>query len=183
MARLNPIPPDHMNEAQRAAVQAAEAGKRGRVPAPMHAWLRNPELAARTQQLGALLRYDTSLPPHLSELAILVTARHWTAQFEWYAHQRAALAAGIAPEIIAAIARRETPTLPDPASATVYRAARAIHEQHGLTDDLYAEALSQLGETALVELVALLGYYTLVAMTLNVFAIGVPAGEVEELMR
>ena len=111
MPRLDLPADDAMTEAQKAAVAEAVAGIRGRVPAPMVAWLQNPELASRGQKLGELLRYRTSLEPRLSELAILVCGRHWTSHHEWTAHKREGLKAGLAPEAIAAIAARRKPVL------------------------------------------------------------------------
>src|SRR5476649_1679360 len=98
-----------MSDEQRAVHDEAVAGPRGRVPAPMRAWLQSPQLASRAQHLGAFVRYGTSRPPRLSELAILVTARYWTSQFEWYAHKTEALKAGLDPAIIDAIAQRDVP--------------------------------------------------------------------------
>jgi 4-carboxymuconolactone decarboxylase len=95
--RVRDLKPEEMSPAQRQVADEAAAGKRGRVPAPLRAWLHSPELGARAQRLGEFLRYDTVLGPYLSELAILVTARAWTAHYEWYAHKREGLKAGIEP--------------------------------------------------------------------------------------
>ena len=179
--RLRDLRPDERDPAQRRVAAAAVAGKRGHVPAPLRAWLHSPEMGDRAQRLGEFLRYDTSLGPALSELAILVTARAWTAQYEWYAHKREALKAGIDPAVIDAIAARRPPVLPDPKAQVVYDYARTLHGQQRVPDALHAAAVAALGETGVVELVGLLGYYTLVAMTLNAFEIGVPEGEVPEL--
>jgi 4-carboxymuconolactone decarboxylase len=97
LARIQLTPVSEMTPQQRSAYDEAASGLRGHVPAPMTAWLQNAELACRAQKLGELLRYETSLPPRLSELAILVVARHWTAHFEWQAHKKEALKAGINP--------------------------------------------------------------------------------------
>jgi len=107
--RVRDLQPGEMNAAQRRVADAAASGKRGRMPAPLRAWLHSPELGDRAQRLGEFLRYDTSLGPALSEIAILVTARAWTAHYEWYAHKREALKAGVDPAVIEAIARRERP--------------------------------------------------------------------------
>jgi 4-carboxymuconolactone decarboxylase len=179
--RLPELRPEDMTEAQTRVADAAIAGKRGHIPAPLRAWLYSPELGDRAQHLGAFLRYDTSLGPYLSELAILVTARVWTSQYEWFAHKREALKAGIDPAIIAAIARRETPVLTDPKARLVYDYATALHTTHNVPAELHDAAVAALGATGAVELVGLLGYYTLVAMTLNAFEIGLPEGERPEL--
>ena len=126
------------------------------------------------------MRFSTSLPKRLKELAILVTARHWNAQFEWHAHEPEALDGGLDPEIIAAIrARRRPDFAPDLAKADeelVYEVSRALHEAHHIDDALYARAVETLGEDGTVELVGLLGYYTLVSMTLNAFDVPLPDG-------
>jgi 4-carboxymuconolactone decarboxylase len=175
------IPEESYTAEQRAIVEETVAGARGHVPAPLLAWLASPELGRRAQHLGEFIRYKTSLPPRLSELAILVTARHWTAQFEWYAHKKEALRGGLSAEIIDDIAARRPPRFKAPDEELVYRFAHAVHERHGVDDALYRECVTAFGDVGVVDLVGLLGYYTLVAMTLNTFEIGVPHGEKEEL--
>ena len=179
--RVRELAPDEMTPDQRRVAEAAASGKRGRLPAPLRAWLHSPEMGDRAQRLGEFLRYDTSLDPGLSELAILVTARAWTAQYEWYAHKREALKAGIDPSVIDAIARRQSPMLSDPRAQAVYDYAQELHTHHMVTEPVHAAAVAAVGETGVVELVGLLGYYTLVAMTLNAFEIDVPHGEKPEL--
>ncbi len=174
MPRMSLPEPGAMTPDQRAVHDEAAAGKRGRAPAPMLAWLANPEFARRAQSLGELLRYDTSLPPRLSELAILVTARHWTAHYEWGAHKPLALQGGLAPAIVDAIAARHTPAFTAPDERMVYTVAQSLLQTQSVPDALYAEAVLVLGERALVELVGILGYYGLVSMTLNTFEIGLP---------
>lgn len=181
MARLALPAEAELTAEQRAACREAEAGLRGRVPAPMIAWLRNPELARRGQRLGELLRYQTSLPPRRSELAILVCARHWTSHYEWTVHKRDALKAGLAPEVVAAIAARRRPDLADPGDEAVHAVAAALLATGRLPAPLYRHALAALGEAALVELVAILGYYSMVALTLNAFEIGLPHAIAPEL--
>ena len=179
--RLPDLAPDQMSPEQRRVADNAVSGKRGRLPAPLRAWLHSPVFGDRAQSLGEFLRYDTSLGPALSELAILVTARFWTAQYEWYAHKKLALQAGISPAVCDAIAQRARPALPDEKAEVVYDYATTMHEQHGVPQALHDRAVHALGEAGIVELVGLLGYYTMVSMTLNGFDIGVPAGEAEEL--
>jgi 4-carboxymuconolactone decarboxylase len=170
-----------MNEDQLRVVEATVAGKRGRVPAPLIAWLRSPELANRAQKLGEFVRYDTTLPPRLSELAILVTARFWTSQYEWYAHKPIALKAGLAPGVIDDIAHRRHPNFENSDEAVVYDFSVSLHETHAVPDSVYLAAVEALGERGAVELVGLLGYYTLISMTLNTFEIEVPEGFRPEL--
>jgi len=179
--RVRDLKPEDMSDAQRRVAEEAAAGKRGRVPAPLRAWLHSPEFGARAQRLGEFLRYDTSLGSYLSELAILVTARHWTAHYEWYAHKRLALKGGMDPHIIEAIRDRRTPHFDDPKGQMIYDVSRSLHEGHGLSQPLYDEAVRLLGERGLVEIIGLCGYYTMVSMTLNAFEFDLPAGEVSEL--
>lgn len=179
--RVRDLRPEEMDPDQRRVAEAAASGKRGRLPAPLRAWLHSPEMGDRAQRLGEFLRYDTTLAPALSELAILVTARFWTSHYEWFAHKREALRAGLDPAVIAAIAARQAPVLPDPAAQAVYDYATALHSRHQVPDPVHAAAVTALGERGVVELLGLLGYYTLVSMTLNAFHIGLPEGEAIEL--
>ena len=177
MARFSEIAPEQMNEAQREACAQMVAGKRGRVPPPFQALLRSPTLCTRAQSLGEFLRYDSALPSRLSELAILVTARFWTAQYEWHVHATMAEKGGLDPKIIAAIAAKRDPAaLMQEDERVVYGFARMLHERHKVDDATYAEAQHCLGERAVVDLVGILGYYTLISMTLNVFEVPVPGG-------
>jgi 4-carboxymuconolactone decarboxylase len=179
--RLKLLSPDEMTEDQRQTYDESIASKRGKPPPPMLAWLNSPEMARHATRLGAVLRFDTVFPAKLSEIAILVTARHWTAHYEWYAHKKLALDAGLDPAIIDAIRDRRTPGFDDPKAAMIYDVARSLHEGHGLTPALYEAAITLLGERGLVEIIGLCGYYTMVSMTLNTFEFELPAGEVSEL--
>lgn len=179
--RIDDLTPDQLDPTQREVVHEAVAGKRGRIPGPLRIWIRSPELGRHAQRLGAFLRYDTTLGPRLSELAILVTARRWTSHYEWYAHKREALKAGLEPSIITAIATRQPPIFTDPAAEAVYAYATALHETHHVPQPVHEAAIAALGERGVVELVGLLGYYTLVAMTLNAFEFDLPEGEQPEL--
>jgi len=183
MQRLPMLEPSEMSAQQTAACEAARAGPRGKIPAPMIAWLRNPELARRAQDLGALLRFDTSLTPRLTELAILVCARHWTSHHEWTAHKKLALQAGLDPAAIDAIADRREPAFSEVKEKTVYAISREVLSCGRLSSTHYTEGLQALGERGLVELVAILGYYCLVSLTLNCFEIGLPASRAPELER
>lgn len=181
MPRLELPPEDAMTEAQKAACAEVVAGIRGRVPAPMIAWLQNPEFASRGQKLGELLRYKTSLEPRLSELAILVCGRHWTSHHEWTAHKREGLKAGMDPAVIAAIAARQVPALRDEREQVVYDVATVLLPKGRLPDALHARGVGVLGEQGMVELVAILGYYCMVALTLNAFELGIPGSIAPEL--
>lgn len=160
----------------------AAAGPRGRVPAPMRAWIASPGLARCASQLGEVIRFRASLAGHLRELAILLVARRWTSHYEWAVHKSEALKAGLDPAVINAIAARDEPRMTDESANVVYRFATAVIAHGRVSDDLYATAISALGETAVVELVATIGYYGLVSLTNNVFEIdSVPEHERELL--
>jgi 4-carboxymuconolactone decarboxylase len=180
MPRIKIRGPEEMNQEQRRVYEETVAGRRGRIPAPLIAWLESPVLADRAQRLGEFLRYETSLRPRLSELAILVVARHWTAQFEWTAHKAEALQAGLDPGIIDDIARRRPPRFKNPDEAVVYDFSATLNQTHVVPDELYHKAVATIGLRGVVELVGILGYYTLISMTLNTFEID-PEGRVPEL--
>ncbi|MGG5811695.1 carboxymuconolactone decarboxylase family protein [Falsiroseomonas sp. CW058] len=181
MARLELPPEDAMTPEQKAAVAEVVAGIRGRVPAPMVAWLRSPELASRAQKLGEFLRYGTTLEPKLSEMAILVCGRHWTSHHEWTAHKREALKAGLEPEVIAAIAARRRPALADARESAVYEVSTTLLSTGRVPRALHDSATAALGGQGLVELVGILGYYCLVSLTLNAFELGLPGSIAPEL--
>jgi 4-carboxymuconolactone decarboxylase len=179
--RLKLLSPSEMNEAQKQTYDEAVAGKRGSAPAPMMAWLNSPEMARHATRLGEMLRFNTTFPPKLSEIAILVTARHFTAHYEWWAHKRLALKGGLDPKIIDDIRDRRTPEFDDPKAGMIYDVAKSLHEGRGLSQRLYDAAVELLGERGVVEIIGLCGYYTMVSMTLNTFEFGLPDGEVSEL--
>lgn len=176
MARLPELDPSALSEEQQRVHDAIASGPRGSARGPFAVWLRNPELADRIQQVGEYLRFHANLPDRLRELAILATARFFTAQFEWFAHRPIAEKSGLSPAIIEAIARREVPRFTDPDEELVYAVATTLHRVHELDDALYDRALARLGEARLVELVAVVGYYSLVALSLNAFRVDVPDG-------
>ena len=179
--RLKLLSPGEMSAEQRETYDESIAGKRGAPPAPMMAWLASPEMARHATRLGAVLRFDTIFPARLSEIAILVTARHWTSHYEWFAHKRLALKGGMDPRIIDDIRDRRTPDFDDPQARMIYDVAKSLHEAHGLSNALYEEAINVLTLRGLVEIIGLCGYYTMVSMTLNTFEFDLPGGEVSEL--
>ena len=176
MPRVPELVPAQMTAAQRRVHDAIAAGPRGRVEGPLRVWLQSPDFADRAQALGAFCRFGSSLPPQVSELAILVTAAFWRAPFEWYAHAPMALRAGIEPQVVEAIRTGTTPQLAREDQAATQALARELTETHRVSDDTYRRAAAALGLPAVVELVGLIGYYTLVAMTINVFEVPLPPG-------
>ncbi len=176
MSRLPDLRHDQMTAEQRRVHGEIAAGPRGHVVGPLKVWLHAPGLADRAQKLGAYARFESSLPPELSELAILVTGSAWKAEFEWYAHARLARTAGIPERVIEAIRTGAEPELADPKARAVYAVARELHGTRALAKETYAAAEVALGREGLVDLIGILGYYTLVSMTLNAFAVPTPDG-------
>ena len=176
MPRITLPSPETMNADQRRVYDKVVAGPRGKVVGPLRAALHNAELAERWQALGELLRYRTSLSPRLSELAILVTGRACRSPFEWHAHRIEAEKAGIETSIIEALLVDAVPPDLAPADAAVVRYAVELNRLNSVSDATYAQALACLGERGVVELTALIGYYTMVAMTLNAHEIPMPEG-------
>jgi 4-carboxymuconolactone decarboxylase len=142
----------------------------------MEAMVLCPAAGDPLQELGARLRFDGVLPGKLRELAILVAARFWTAQFEWHAHARIAREEGLGDSVIAAIAEGTPPGLASPEETIVYTFCRELHETHAVGDDTYAKAVEVLGQEAVIELTVLSGYYTTVSMILNTFEVPPPDG-------
>jgi 4-carboxymuconolactone decarboxylase len=175
--RFSELAPAAMGAEQKRAYDAIVGGPRGGARGPFNALLRSPELADRAQQLGAYVRFGSSLPRALNELAILVTARYWTAQFEWWAHARLAAEAGLNREIIASISRRERPGKMTSEEKAVYDFATELHEKKGVSDAVFEAVKALLGERGVLDLVGACGYYTLVSMVLNVERHPLPEGE------
>lgn len=174
--RLSAPDPASYDARQQEIHDVIAGGPRGGVRGPLAVWLHRPELAARAQDLGRYCRYDTLLGDKLSELAILVTGRVFGSEYEWQVHKGFALKAGLDPAVIEAIRLNKRPRFDDPAQEVVHDVARAAHETWQVDDALYARAVAVLGEAALVDLVGLLGYYTLISLTINVFQVP-PLGE------
>lgn len=174
MSRI-PFPTvETMNEAQRAVYDEIVNGPRGRLVGPLRAVLHNPDLAQRWQKLGELLRFGTSLPPRLNELAILVTARYWNSQIEWYIHEQAALSAGLPKSIADEIKNCEAPGFTDWQDAAVYEFARQLLAHGTVEPSVYDRIRDAFDVTGVVELTAVVGYYTMVSMTLNAHEIPLP---------
>jgi 4-carboxymuconolactone decarboxylase len=175
--RMPPLRDAELNAAQRAAAAELAAGPRGGVIGPFVAALRSPELMTRLQRLGEYLRYRNALGPRLTELAILITARAWSQPFEWALHVGQAEARGIPRATIAAIARGRRPRRLPADDAVVYDYLRELHATQSVSDATYARAVAAFGEAGVVDLTAVTGYYTTLAMILNVARTPLPAGE------
>jgi 4-carboxymuconolactone decarboxylase len=165
-----------MTPEQRQVHDEIVGGRRGRIQGPLRAALHNAELARRWSALGELLRYDTSLAPRLSELAILVTARACCSPFEWHAHRAESERVGIEPPIIDAILAGTTPPGLTEEEAIVHQFTVELNRFNSVSGATYDKVLQHFGERTVVELTALVGYYTMVAMTLNTHEIPLPEG-------
>lgn len=176
MPRITLPGPDTFTPEQREVHQKIVSGPRGEIKGPLRAALHNPELADRWQALGALLRYRTSLTPRQSELAILITGRHCRSPFEWFAHRSEAEKAGWDTASIEALLAEQRPTNLTADEGAIYQYALELNQHRSVSDRTHAECVRQLGERATVELTALVGYYTMVAMTLNAHEIPLPPG-------
>jgi len=181
MPRLAPLDMDHLAPAQQAVVDKMLTGPRGGMRGPFESLLRRPELCDRVQHLGAYCRFDSVLDRDVAELAIILTGKHWKAQFEFWAHARLAREAGLPEPIIEAI-RAGTPIETDnPSYRAVYDFVTEYFATNRVSDAAYERARAALGEEGIVDLVGLVGYYSLVSFTLNVFEVGLPEGEAELL--
>jgi 4-carboxymuconolactone decarboxylase len=154
---------------QKAVLDEILSGPRGNLNGPFLGWIHSPELAQQAQRLGAFCRYRTGLPLRLSELAILVTAARWQAQAEWYIHYPIALEAGVAQVDAEAIRLGRQPSFANSDDALIYAFASELYDTKRVSDATYAAAVTRFGHEVTINLVGLLGYYALVAMTLNVF--------------
>lgn len=166
--RFTPLAREALTAEQQRVFDAMLRGPRRAVPAPFHLFLQSAELADRVQQLGELLRYRTGLSPRLSELAILVTARHWGADYEWSVHEREARKAGVPDGVISAIAGGTTPDLAGD-DALVYDFAHTFYTERDVPQPLYDAVVARFGMRTVVELSSILGYYSMLAIVLRIF--------------
>ena len=176
MTRYAEITPAEMTPAQRRVHDLIVAGRRGRFGGPFQLLIRAPEICEHAAKLGEHLRWGTSLPDRLSELAIIATAQFWRAQYEWYAHAPLAEKAGVPAAAIEAIRNGGTPSFQQKDEALVYRVCAELFKTRRLSDTTFGEAIADIGETGLTEIIAIIGYYTLIGNTLNAFQVPVPEG-------
>jgi 4-carboxymuconolactone decarboxylase len=180
--RFGTLEYEAMSVAQQGVADQIMAGPRGatmkRVGGPFEPMLRSPGLAGTVQRVGEYVRFESSLPPQLKEMAILLTARHWTAQFEWYAHSSLALAAGLDPSVAGAIARGDVPENLDEASTAVYVFTTQLLQGGAVSDEAFASLSAHFTEEQIVDLIGTVGYYCTISFILNVDRVPVPDGSV-----
>lgn len=192
MSRLRALPVDDLSDDQKTLFETLTGGKRsvgrplddflgpdGAMRGPFNAMLHHPAAGTVVQRLGELLRFEGTLSDAQREVAILVVGRHWQAQYEWWAHARIAEAADVDPAVIQAIYDRAPLPTDDDALNVIYAFVRELIETQHVADETYAAAQDQLGETGVVELVILAGYYGIISGILNTFQVPLPAGEAE----
>lgn len=171
--RFAPIQPERMNEEQQVIVDRIHASPRAGVRGPWPVWLRNPEVAGRLMDLGDYVRFgNNSLSPPLRELAILLTARMWSADFEWWAHKPLALKAGQSSNVVDSLERGQRPEHMSDAEAAVYDFMTELYLKKRVSDETFLRAKNALGSEGIVDLIATTGYYCIVSMTLNVAEVG-----------
>jgi 4-carboxymuconolactone decarboxylase len=168
--RLDTVDPADWNERQR-EIGERIAGRRGAVRGPFRAWIHSPEACDRVEALGAYVRFESSLPLRLRELALLVAARHFDAQYSWNAHVDKTIESGIPRAAVEAIARKEVPEFDRDEDAAFYGFCNELLGDHFVSDATFARALAHFGPTALVDTVASLGNFTMLGMCLNAFQI------------
>ena len=175
--RFPKLTPEQMTPAQREVAAEISAGPRGEVRGPFIALIHNPELASTVQRLGEQLRWKGKLPPKLKELAVLVTARRWSCQHEWVMHSKLALQGGLARETVDALAANREPKLSEDEKA-VYQFSKELHATGRAGEQSFREIEKRYGLDGALELIALNGYYSMMAMVLNTAGLPLP-GNVE----
>jgi 4-carboxymuconolactone decarboxylase len=176
--RLKPVPEQDLTASQHAFREAIFTGPRKKtsLDGPFAIWLHAPEFGNRAQELGAHCRYGTAVPPRLSEFAILTIAGLWRAQYEWLAHAPIAERAGVTPQTIRDLRARRRPASAPADERAIYDFVVELHRSRRVSDRTYRRVNAILGDAATVELVGILGYYTLISMSLNVFRAALPTG-------
>ena len=173
--RMAPIPKDKMSDAQKKAAAEFEAA-RGTLTGPWQVMLRSPDMINRARALSDYLRFKSSLPPRLSELVILITAREWAQQYEWNAHHPLALKGGLDPAIAKAVGEGRRPEKMAEDEAILYDFCMELQRNRSVSDATYARAVGKFGEQGVVDAIGLSGWYTLVAMVLNTARTPLPDG-------
>jgi 4-carboxymuconolactone decarboxylase len=181
--RFEPLTPATMTPEQRRVAEAIQSGPRGAgLRGPFNGLLRSPELCDLVQRVGAHVRFSSAIPTALNELAICIVGRKWTAQYEFYAHRKLAIAAGLAPAMLDAIAAGQRPDGMSEDEAAVYDFTTALLESGQVSDAEFARVRDRFGDRGVIDLIGAAGYYTLVSMVLNVDRVPLPDGEAPPLM-
>jgi 4-carboxymuconolactone decarboxylase len=174
--RFKPLTSEQLTPEQKAMVDDLLSGMRTSLEGPFNVLLRSPEMGNLSQKLGEYLRFRTVVPKRLNEMAILMTAKWWSSQYEWYLHKTHALSAGLNIAVIDAIQSGHRPAQMQPDEAIIYDFCTELRDRRRVSDATFAAALRLLGERGIVDLVATMGYYDLVSMALNVDRYPLPDG-------
>jgi 4-carboxymuconolactone decarboxylase len=174
MTRIAALGKDELTPFQARVYDEIAGARSGTVQGPFAIWLRIPQLADKANQFGNVLRRESRLDRRLFELMVLLVARHWSAQYEWYAHERNALAVGLAPAVIEALRTRRLPNFEHDDERLTYEIVTELHETRTLSQPSYVRAREALGEEALIELITSIGFYSMLAMMINAFDAPVP---------
>jgi 4-carboxymuconolactone decarboxylase len=177
MSRLPELDPEKFSPEQKKVHEAVLAGPRGRVVGPIKVWLKNAGLAEHAQALGAYCRFNSSLPPRLSELAICTTGAFWKANYEWFAHAPLAMKAGIDGAALEAIRTGGKPKFDKSDEQLIYDFVSELVTTKRVSNATFERAKKEISETGVIDLVGIVGYYSLVSVTLNTFELAVPDGE------
>jgi 4-carboxymuconolactone decarboxylase len=164
---MPPIPPAQLTDAQKKAAEAMNAGRHNGVIGPYIPLMRSPKLLQQVYEMGGYLRFESPFKGRLTELVTLIAARHWTQQFEWNAHYPLALAAGLKQEIVTAIADGRRPIGMAEDEEIVYDFCAELNANHSVSDSIYARAVAKLGEQRVVDMIAVNGFYGMIAMLMN----------------
>ena len=182
MKRLDDLDPSALTPEQRQVYDRIAAGPRGKVEGPLRVWIGSPALAERAQALGEFCRFGSSLPPRLSELAILVTGAFWRAGFEWHVHAPIGIKAGLDPVAVEVIRTGGTPALAAADERAVFAFCSELLNQKAVSGAVFEQARIFLGGQGVIDLVGILGYYALISMTIKAFEVPVPAGHPEPFL-
>ena len=174
--RFRPLTAAELTPPQRSMVDDLLAGKRKSLDGPFNVFLRSPEVGNLAQRVGEYVRFRTSIPPRLNEMAILMTARWWASQYEWHAHKPLAQSAGLSNDIIDALQAGKRPARMQPDETAVYDFCTELRETRRVSDRTFAAAVKTLGENGVMDLIANMGYYDMVSMALNVDGYPLPDG-------
>ncbi len=179
--RFRPLTAPELTPEQKTLVNHLLSGQRGTLSGPFNVLLRSPEMGDAAQNLGTYIRYRTSVPLKLNEFAILITARALNVQYEWSAHHKYALQAGLSPAIIDAVAIGKRPPSMQPDEEVVYNFTKELVDTKQVSDPTFHAAIDKFGERTVVDLIAVIGYYHFVSMLLNVDRYPMPEGVQPEL--
>lgn len=174
--RMPPLAAASLTDAQRKAIDEFKAARSADLSGPFVPLLRSPEVMTRARAMGDYLRFRSALPPRLSEFVILLIARRWTQQYEWNAHQPLAIRAGVAADIVSAIADGRRPEKMATDQEALWTLVDEVHRNQSVADATYANAVAAVGEQGVIDTLGIAGYYTMLAMVMNTARTPLPIG-------